>query len=152
MKYDLKESTSSLIKKAALLYVRLANQHLKKHGIPHAYTPFLLRLWETDGQTQAMLHKQIGIEQPTAVRTLDRMERDDFITRTRCTEDRRIIKIYLTKKSIRLKDDLLPIGKTINDIALKNFTAADRKTFNEYLRNAIENIEMSLDDKESSLK
>lgn len=147
MKYDLKESTSSLIKKAALLYVRLANQHLKVHGIPHAYTPFLLRLWETDGQTQAMLHKQIGIEQPTAVRTLDRMERDDFIIRKRCEEDRRIIKIHLTKKSILLKNDLLPIGKIINDIALKNFTVDDRKIFNQYLRNAIENIETSLVDK-----
>lgn len=147
MKYDLKESTSSLIKKASHLYVRLANQHLKAHGIPHAYTPFLLQLWEIDGQTQAMLHKKIGIEQPTAVRTLDRMERDDFIMRERCTEDRRIIKIYLTKKSKRLKDDLLPIGKIINDIAMKGFTPEDRKLFNHYLRTAIENIEKSLDDK-----
>ncbi len=33
------------------------------------------------GKNQAEFHKQIGIEQPTAVRTLDRMERDGLIAR-----------------------------------------------------------------------
>lgn len=144
MKYDLEESTSTLIKKASHLYIRLANQYLKKYDIPHAYTPFLLQLWLEDGQTQAMLHKKIGIEQPTAVRTLDRMERDDFIKRVRSSDDRREIKIYLTEKSSALHVNLTPLAKHINDLALADLTSDERKLFNKFLRSTIANIDTHL--------
>lgn len=144
MKYDVNESTSTLIKKASHLYIRLANQHLKEYGVPHAYTPFLLQLWLEDGQTQAALHKKIGIEQPTAVRTLDRMERDDFIKRVRSEDDRRESKIYLTKKSKALHEELTPLARKLNDMALAGLTGNERKELNRYLRMAIGNIEKCL--------
>lgn len=144
MKYDLNESTSTLIKKASQLYIRLANIYLKELGIPHAYSYFLLQLWQEDGQTQAALHKKIGIEQPTAVRTLDRMERDDFIRRERCQHDRRIIKIFLTKKSKNLHAKSLEAARAINDAALEGFSATDRKRLNQMLRDTIANLEFKL--------
>jgi len=145
MKYNLDESTSTLIKKASHLYVRLSNQFLKEYDVPHAYTPFLLQLWEVDGQTQATLYKKIGIEQPTAVRTLDRMERDQFIKRERSSSDRREIKIFLTKKSIELHDNLIKIAKRLNDLALEGFAASEKKVLNRLLRTTIANLEMHLD-------
>ena len=146
MKYNLEESTSTLVKKTSHLYIRLANRHLKKYGVPHAYTPFLLQLWEQDGQTQAVLHKKIGIEQPTAVRTLDRMERDDFIKRERSDTDRRETKIFLTQKSIDLHEKMLVLAGELNDLALRGLTAEDRKIFNKLLRTTIKNIEDLLGD------
>ena len=68
--YDLNESTSTLIKKACQLYIRLANKYSSEIGIPHAYSLFLIHLWQEDGQTQAILHKKIGIEQPTFIKNL----------------------------------------------------------------------------------
>lgn len=144
MTYDLNESTSTLIKKASHLYIRLANIYLKKIGIPHAYSYFLLQLWKEDGQIQAALHKKIGIEQPTAVRTLDRMERDHFIRRERCKEDRRIIKIFLTEKSKKLYNTTLEAARAINDIALEGFSVTDRQLLNKMLRDVIENLQKKL--------
>jgi MarR family transcriptional regulator for hemolysin len=103
-----------------------------------------LQLWIEDGQTQSVLHKKIGIEQPTAVRTLDRMERDQFIKRERSENDRRAIKISLTKKSIILKDKMFDIATEMNDLALDGLTAAERKMFNKFLRITIDNIENQL--------
>jgi len=144
VKYNITESTSTLIKKASHLYIRLANQYLKEHGVPHAYTPFLLQLWQHDGQTQAMLYKAIGIEQPTAVRTLDRMERDKFIKRARSASDRREVDIFLTKKSIDMQDELLVCARKINELALESFSAEEKKLFNQLLRSTIENLEKHL--------
>lgn len=144
VKYNLNESTSTLIKKASQLYIRLANRYLQKLKIPHAYSLFLLQLWQEDGQTQAMLHKKIGIEQPTAVRTLDRMERDKFITRERSSHDRREIRIFLTKKSKDLYEQAIESAKIINSIALDGLTPSDKKKFNELLRATIANIEKQL--------
>lgn len=144
MKYDLNESTSTLIKKASQLYIRLANKYLKQLDIPHAYSLFLLQLWQEDGQTQAVLHKKIGIEQPTAVRTLDRMERDKFIKRIRSEEDRRVIKIFLTKKAKDLHQKAIEYAKIINDVALEGFTPTQRKMLNKLLRETITNLDKQL--------
>lgn len=141
MKYDLNESTSTLIKKASQLYIRFANKYLATLAIPHAYSLFLLQLWQEDGQTQAVLHKKIGIEQPTAVRTLDRMERDKFIKRVRSSDDRRAVRIFLTQKAKDLYPKSIAFAKIINDLALEGLSANDKKKFNELLRLTIANIE-----------
>lgn len=145
MTYDLNESTSTLIKKTSQLYIRLANVYLKNLKIPHAYSLFLLQLWEEDGQTQAMLHKKIGIEQPTAVRTLDRMERDKFIRRVRCDKDRRAIKIFLTEHAKGLQTKAIESAKAINALALEAFSQQERKNFNKMLRKTIQNLEKYLE-------
>lgn len=145
MEYNLDESTSTLIKKSSHLYIRLANKYLKEIGVPHAYTLFLLQLWQEDGQTQAVLHKKIGIEQPTAVRTLDRMERDCFIKRIKSEEDRRIVKIYLTKKAQELQTTVIEYAKKINDLALDGLCQHQRKELNKFLHVTINNLNKYLD-------
>jgi len=145
--YDLNESTSTLLKKANQLFIRIATIHLKELNIPHAYTLFLMQLWDQDGQTQTTLHRKIGIEQPTAVRTLDRMERDNFVKRVRCEEDRRVIKIFLTNYAKKLKNDALACAENLNDLMLSQFSKADRKKLNFYLKLIIQTIESNLPEK-----
>lgn len=144
MKYDLEESTSTLVKLSAQLFTRLAGQILRKKKIAHAYTPFLMHLWDKDGQTQAVLHRKIGIEQPTAVRTLDRMERDRFIRRVRSETDRREIRIFLTPKAESLQQHVLDCAQNINLIALKDFSKEDIKHLNKNLRKLISNLEEAM--------
>ena len=144
MRYNLKESSSTLIKSASHLFIRLANKYLKEEGIAHAYTPFLMQLWEKNGQTQSTLHKKIGIEQPTAVRTLDRMERDNLIKRARSETDRREIKIYLTSKAQKMQQNILSCAKKINAIGTQNFTKDEKKVLNQLLKKVIINIEEHL--------
>lgn len=148
MTYDLNESTSTLIKKASQLYIRLANVYLKQLDIPHAYSLFLLQLWQEDGQTQAVLHKKIGIKQPTAVRTLDRMERDKFIKRVRSKDDKRESRIFLTNYAKSLHNQAIESAKKINKLALETFTAKDKKLFNRLLRETITNLENHLEIKQ----
>jgi len=144
MKYNLEQSTSTLIKTASHLYIRLANKYLKEQGIAHAYTPFLMQLWYEDGQTQGSLHKKIGIEQPTAVRTLDRMERDGLIARVRSETDRREIKIVLTDKARKIQGDIIDCAKKINSIGTQNFTKDEKFILNRLLKKIIDNIENHL--------
>lgn len=144
MNYDLGQSTSTLIKTASHIFVRLANKYLKKLGIAHAYTPFLMQLWLEDGQTQASLHKKIGVEQPTAVRTLDRMERDRLINRVRSESDRREVRIYLTPKARKLERGITACAKKINAIGTKNFSKSEKQLFNKFLQKLILNLEENL--------
>lgn len=141
MQFELDETTAFLIKKANHLYMRLASQYLKERGIAQAYTPFLLQLWREDGQTQASLHRKIGIEQPTAVRTLDRMERDQLIQRVPCAADRRAVKIHLTEKAHQLQPVVFACRKIINDIGTNDFNNHEKEMFHYLLKRVITSLE-----------
>lgn len=125
--------TSTLLKKANRLLIKKANILLKEHGISHAYTYFLMELYEKDGLTQAEIHKKIGIEQPTAVRTLDRMERDGFIKREPSTTDRRAVLIQLTEKGKKYQKIIEACAKELNTIALKGFKKEEQKLFQSFI-------------------
>ncbi len=118
--------SSTLIKKANRLLIKKANELLKSHGLTDAYTYFLMALYEQDGLTQSEMHKKIGIEQPTAVRTLDRMERDGFILRTSSSTDRRAIEIKLTKKGKNYQKIIEQCACELNQIALNGFKEEEK--------------------------
>ena len=118
--------TSTLLKKANRLLIKKANELLKPYKITHAYTYFLMELYNQDGLTQAEMHKRIGIEQPTAVRTLDRMERDGFILRKPSSDDRRVVLIYLTEKAQHCKKEIDQCAVQLNELALSGFNEEEK--------------------------
>lgn len=124
-------NASTLLKKANRLLIKKANELLKPHGITHAYTYFLMELYQQDGLTQSEMHKRIGIEQPTAVRTLDRMERDGLIVREPSPTDRRALLIKLTDKGKQYKETILACAKELNGFALSGFTDNERTLLNQ---------------------
>jgi MarR family transcriptional regulator for hemolysin len=134
-------NTSTLLKKANRLLVKKANELLKPHGITHAYTYFLMELYQQDGLTQSEMHKRIGIEQPTAVRTLDRMERDGLILREQNPTDRRALFIKLTDKGKRYKETILDCAKELNAFALRGFTDNDKALFKQLIKRLNSNLD-----------
>ena len=134
-------NTSTLLKKANRLLIKKANELLKPYGITHAYTYFLMELYQQDGLTQSEMHKCIGIEQPTAVRTLDRMERDGLILREQSPTDRRALFIKLTDKGKRYKENILGCAKELNDFTLRGFTDNDRALFNQLINRINSNLD-----------
>ena len=117
---------STMIKKASRLLIKKANELLKPYGLTDAYSYFLMSLYQQDGLTQSEMHKQIGIEQPTAVRTLDRMERDGLIIRTRSITDRRAIEIRLTEKGRSCQKIIEQCAYELNQSALSGFEEEDK--------------------------
>lgn len=132
---------STLLKKTNRLMLKKANELLKPHGLTHAYTYFLMELYEQDGLTQSEIHKKIGIEQPTAVRTLDRMERDGFIVREPSQTDRRAVCIKLTDKAKGYKAIIYDCAKQLNDTALHGITKPERLLLQQLVGHINENLE-----------
>ncbi|CEK10987.1 MarR family winged helix-turn-helix transcriptional regulator [Legionella hackeliae] len=133
--------TSSLLKKANRLLIKKANELLKPYNITHAYTSFLLELFKQNGLTQAQMCKQIGIEQPTAVRTLDRMERDGFIYRKASETDRRVFLVHLTEKALDAKKDMDNCAANLNKVALAGFSKEEKEQFNQFIKRVNANLE-----------
>ena len=100
-----------------------------------------MELYQQDGLTQSAMHKQIGIEQPTAVRTLDRMERDGLIVREQSPNDRRALLIKLTDKGKSYQKIISECARVLNEVALQDFSAQDRAFFNQLIERVNTNLE-----------
>ena len=140
MQMDGKMYTSTLIKKASRLLIKKANELLKPYGLTDAYTYFLMALYQQDGLTQSEMHKQIGIEQPTAVRTLDRMERDGLITRIRSITDRRAIEIRLTEKGQSYQKIIEQCADELNQFALSGLKEEEKIAIKHVLKRLNDNF------------
>ena len=58
----------------------------------------LLFLWSGDGMSQAELARDVAIEPPTMVRTIDHMVRGSLVTRVPDPADGRVTRIHLKER------------------------------------------------------
>jgi MarR family transcriptional regulator for hemolysin len=131
---------STLLKRTTQQLIKKANVLLKPHHLSHAYTSFLMELYPQGGLPQGELHKRIGIEQPTAVRTLDRLERDGLIQRSPSATNRRSVLIYLTAKAHALKPSLEKAALDLNICMLEGFTDSEKELLRDFLQRIAHNL------------
>lgn len=141
MTFNLQEHTGVLIKKAARLFERVSNLNLEEWGITYSQTIFLVRLWEQDGQTQMELTRSAGLRQPTVVGILNKMEKDQLVTRVRDEEDKRCYHFFLTDKAKRACEQLEKQGVLMQKLSTGNLPEATVKQLNNNLLLIIENLE-----------
>lgn len=144
MQFNTKNHTGILIKKAARLLEQVANRDLDKLGVTYAQTIFLIRLWEEDGQTQKMLTKSAGLKQPTVVRLLDRMERDQLVKRVCNKDDRRVFNFYLTPKAKKICAQLESHVNVMDEISSHFISQQEIKQLNILVCRLIDNLESFL--------
>ncbi|MBW7837312.1 MAG: MarR family transcriptional regulator [Sphingomonadales bacterium] len=82
-------------------------------------------LYEHDGLTITELREQCVIAQAVFSRVLKQVERRKLIRRAVDENDKRVYRIYLTKKGVATYEAALPHASKVIDEALSNLTAAD---------------------------
>ena len=89
---------SALLHETARLWRQRLDRRLKHLGLSQSQWMVLLKL-PRDGLTQKVLADAVGIEGPTLVGLLDRLERNGWIERGVCQDDRRAKRVVLTPKA-----------------------------------------------------
>lgn len=133
--------TSTVIKKTARLLEKRTNDILRPHRITHGFMHFLLALYDQNGMNQTELQKIVEIEQPTVVRTLDRMARNGLIVRRRCPTDRRVFNIFLTDRAMACKGAVLACAAELNKILLSGLAADEKEGVHQQLKSLLLNLE-----------
>ena len=117
------------VTRMARLFEQALAEALRPHGLTPGQFPTLLALWHRDGQTQAELVREIGVEQATLALTLNRMERDGLITREANPADSRSRLIHLTRHARSLKDDAIAAAARVNARALAEIEDEEAELF-----------------------
>jgi Transcriptional regulators len=87
---------------------------LRPVGLSQARWRALMQIWRSrDPVTQAALADVLGVEAPTLVRLLDRLEKDGWVRRVTCAQDRRVRHLQLTPRARELCEQ---IDRLVNDL------------------------------------
>lgn len=110
------------------------------HGV-HAGQQFILqRLWREDGLTPGELARRTGVETPTVVRAVNRMEASGLLARRKDLDDARLVRVYLTARGKELEGILPAVLHRLNDEALSGLSADERRQLDRLLERVGRNL------------
>ena len=119
LEFDFKNSVGYWIFATAHELGCAVNAELQAHGITYRQWEVLAWLWYSKELPQTELAVKMGIEAPTLVGVLDRMERDGWIQRVPSETDRR-------KKLIRATERVTPVWNQMVECGMRVRARATR--------------------------
>ncbi|WP_170362260.1 MarR family winged helix-turn-helix transcriptional regulator [Ruegeria arenilitoris] len=140
MNFEKENSAGYLVNHMARLFAKELQQHIAPLGIVVGQFPVLLQLWLKDGVTQKELLGKIDVEQATLANTLNRMERDGLIKRTKNPADARAQLIWLTEKATAIRNSAYESAQSVNAEALQVLSETEQARFMDYMRRIIEKM------------
>ena len=134
-------SSGYLVRDAHRAFQRLLERRIAPYGVSRGQWYFLRVLWITDGLSQRELSARVGMMEPTTVIALRGMERAGLISRVRSGDDRRKVRVLLTLKAKRLRNELLAVARGITDAAEQGVAARDLAGFRRVIARLTENLD-----------
>jgi DNA-binding MarR family transcriptional regulator len=111
---------------------------------PYDLTPFhylvLCCLWEEDGLTTTGVADKLKQLGATLTGVVDRMEERNLVYRERQTDDRRVVRIWLTEEGKQLMKVLPPIGAETIEKATAHTSVAEQAVVLRFLDQIAENL------------
>lgn len=92
--------------------------------------------------TQNQLAEKMSLKEPTIVRLIDRMEKEEMIHRISTSLDRRKKYLELTPKGKQLNDELTQVGQKFKDDAIADLSEEELATFLHVLAKMIDNTKI----------
>jgi DNA-binding MarR family transcriptional regulator len=134
-------SSGYLVRDAHRAFQRLLERRIAPYGVTRGQWYFLRVLWTTDGLSQRELSARVGMMEPTTVIALRSMEKAGLIRRVRNGDDRRKVRVLLTAKAKRLRNELLGVARTITDEAEEEISARDLVSFRRVVARMTANLD-----------
>ena len=150
-KLDVENSPGALIFLASKSQERLAEVEMKKQlGLTPAQWKIILALSVTDGLTQKEIADKIYVDGSTLVPIIDKMEENGLVERKSDSKDRRINRIFLTKKSESTVNSIVMLIVQLRKMIYKGISQSDLDLVTNTLRTVIKNSENALSEIKSS--
>lgn len=100
---------------ASRLITRTYQPHLDALGITYPQYLVLMVLWETDGLSVHDISVRLILNTNTLTPLLKRMEAQGLVTRTRSSQDERVVRIQLSAKGKALREEAADIPLRLNE-------------------------------------
>lgn len=92
------EEVEEMIKKLVRVFQLFERDQIKIHGVTSTQGYCLLEIYKQGNLTMNEISQKMNLDSSTLTRVIDKLVRDELITRGRDEKDRRIVSISLTAK------------------------------------------------------
>jgi len=113
---------------------------LEKDNITRIQWIALFFIYTRGEQSQRELSKRMQINDSSAMRLVDRLEREGWVNRIRSNEDRGLFKLVLTEEGKTLIEKLMPIGEEFNHVLVKDIDPKEMEIFLKVQHKMLENV------------
>ncbi len=144
--FELENSIGSLLSKTKWYLNTYFNKMIKENklDITTEQWVLLIIISKTPGISQTEIAKK-GLKDKTNVtRMLDVLERNGYLTRKKDKLDRRIYRIFLTKKGEDILNKIYPIVYTVNKESCKNLKDKELTDLKNYLTTICNTIKKNI--------
>jgi MarR family transcriptional regulator, transcriptional regulator for hemolysin len=123
---DTTEKFGQLLHGTARAWRQKLDERLKPMGLSQAKWRTLMHLsLAADALTQAEIAARLGVEEPTVVTLLHRLERENWITRTNSALDRRCKMVLLGRRAQRVIAEINSSANTLRYELLADIPSSD---------------------------
>ena len=148
-KFEYENSIGYIIYSASKAFQKAFDLELRdKIGITLTQSKVIFALYMFSGLTQRELADKIGVETPSLVPIIDKMEEDGYLKRKPDSKDRRIKRIFTTPKTDALWDSMLACGSQIRKVSLKEVSEKEVKSALETVKKITGNLSVYIGDSE----
>ena len=152
-KFDYENSFGFVIYSASKMMQKAFDLELRNRtGINLVQSKVIFALNMQSGPTQRELADKIGVESPTLVPIMDKMEQDGYVKRKLDSKDRRIKRIYSTAKADSMWDSMMECAAQIRKTAIQDLSESEIKSALGVVKKMTENLavylESTIDEKE----
>ena len=127
----------------AYAYAEVLRAHCEERGKPYVITPpqwgALSLLLVQDGMTIGTMSQKRGVDAPTATGIITRLEQNGLVERRHTSEDRRVVKIYLTDEGRDISNTLVSSVEHFEQSMKRGFSERDLDRFLAQLQQLITN-------------
>ena len=90
-------------------------------------------LWYEEGQTAAELGKLLVMDKATLSGVLDRLHDAGWIEKRRDPDDRRVVRLFPSKRANERKAELIALRRQANDALLERFSVEEQVLLKRFL-------------------
>lgn len=123
----------------------IANIEFKELNLTRGQYLYLVRIKENPGIIPDNLSEMIKVDRTTASRAIQKLEKNGLIEKRSDSANKKIKRLFTTKKGNELVDFIIKENEYSNEVALKGLTAEEIETFSQLLSKIKHNTERDWD-------
>jgi MarR family transcriptional regulator for hemolysin len=144
--YDFENSIGFLVNRTARAFVKSLDLELReKVGVTVGQWKVIVMLVKQNGLTQKETADKLGLESPTLIPIIDKMEKGGLLVRRVDSSDRRNNRIYRTEKADALWDRMVECATKVRQVSVKDISEENILIMRNVLDKIWQNLRVEFD-------
>jgi MarR family transcriptional regulator, transcriptional regulator for hemolysin len=144
--YDFEDSIGFIVNRSAKTFVKALDTELRERvGVTFGQWKVIVMLVNENGSTQKEIADRLGLEGPTLIPIIDKMEEERLVIRKVDPADRRNNRIYRTEKADELWDRMIECALKIREVSLRGIPEQNINVMRKVLEKISQNLRMEFD-------